>query len=319
MTLWVNSVHTKDEQNSSMFRKIPSFHGLAAFEAVARYQSFAKAAEELCVTQSAVSHRIKTLEQQFGAKFFIRNRNSVTLTAKGTFFLGAVIESLSTLESACERLSDPRKIVKLSVGPAFARNWLVERLSSFYRLHADIDLEVSAIKLAQANKLSFLKTGEADISIRYGAEADWPGFECIELMRSEVFPVCSPGYKGNVGGISSPKDLRRATLLRLPRQPWKPWFKAAGLDFEEPHQGPLFSDAALMLDAAAQRQGVALARSALVEHDLATGRLVRLFDISIPTEFAYYVICQTATAQREEIASFIDWLAERARHALPGK
>jgi LysR family glycine cleavage system transcriptional activator len=309
----VKSLHFQDERISLMFRKLPSFHGLAAFEAVARYQSFAKAAEELCVTQSAVSHRIKSLEQQFGARFFIRNRNSITLTAQGTFFLGAVIESLSTLESACSRLSGTRKVVKLNVGPAFARNWLVERLSSFYRLHADVDLEVNAIKVAQTHKLSSLRTGEADVSIRYGEEADWPGFQCIELMRSEVFPVCSPAYKAAQGGITHTGDLRGATLLRLPRQPWKPWFRAARLKYDEPHQGPLFSDAALMLDAAAQGQGVALARSALVEHDLATGRLERLFEISIPSEFAYHAICQPAVARREEVASFIDWLVASAQ------
>lgn len=302
-----------------MFRKLPSFHSLAAFEAVARYQSFVKAAEELCVTQSAVSHRIKTLEQQFGARFFVRNRTSVVLTAQGTFFLGAVIEALSTLESACSRLSGTRKVVKLSVGPAFARNWLVERLSSFYRLHGDIDLEVNAIKLAQTNKHSSLKTGEADVSIRYGTEADWPGFQSIELMRSQVFPVCSPSYMATVGGNPSPKELLRATLLRLPRQPWKPWFRAAKLGCEEPHQGPLFSDAALMLDAAAQGQGIALARSALVEHDLATGRLVRLFDVSIPTEFAYHVIYQPAVARGEEVTSFIDWLVTSAQQNTPEK
>lgn len=291
-----------------MFRTLPSFHGLAAFEAVARYQSFAMAAEELCVTQSAVSYRIKALEQQFDTKFFVRKRNSVTLTTQGMLFLGAVIEALSILESACLRLSGTHKIIKLSVGPAFARNWLVERLNNFYRLHVDIDLEVNATKLVQTNKLGSLKSGEADISIRYGTETDWPGFQCVELMRSEVFPVCSPGYKAGVGGIANPKDLLRATLLRLPRQPWRPWFRAVKLDCEEPHRGPLFSDAALMLDAAAQGQGVALARSVLVKHDLATGRLVRLFDAGIPSEFAYHAICQPAIAQREDVASFIDWL-----------
>lgn len=298
-----------------MFRILPSFQGLAAFEAVARYQSFAKAAEELCITQSAVSHRINTLERKFGAKFFVRNRNAVTLTAQGTFFLGAVIEALSTLESACFRLSRTRKIVKIDVGPAFARNWLVEQLGNFYRLHDDIDLEVSAVKMAQTNKLGSLKSGEADVSIRYGNAEDWPGLQCVELMRSEVFPVCSTGYKATIGGIYSPKDLLRATLLRLPRQPWKPWLKAAKLDCDEPLRGPLFSDAALMLDAAAQGQGVALARSALVEHDLATGRLVHLFDISIPAEFSYYVICRPDTDQREEVALFIRWLVMCARKA----
>jgi len=298
-----------------MFRNLPSFHGLAAFEAVARYQSFAKAAEELCVTQSAISHRIKVLEQQFGARFFVRNRSSVTLTAKGTFFLGAVIESLSTLESACSWLSGIRKVVKLSVGPAFARNWLVQRLGGFYRQHNDVDLEVNAIKLAQAGKLDSLKSGEADVALRYGTEADWPGYQSTELMRSEVFPVCSPGYLAAVGGIASPSGLARATLLRLPRQPWKPWFKAAGLDRDEPHSGPLFSDASLMLDAAAQGQGIALARSALVEHDLATGRLVRLCDVGVPTKYAYHAIYQDAACQRAEVVSFIDWLVTSAQQS----
>ena len=296
-----------------MFRKLPSFHALAAFEAVARHQSFAKAAEELSVTQSAVSHRIKVLEQQFDAKFFVRGHQSVTLTTQGTFFLGAVVESLSTLEAACSRLSDIRKVVKLSVGPAFARNWLVERLGSFYRQHLDIDLEINATKLAQTNKLACLRTGEADVAIRYGAESDWPGLRCIELMRSEVFPVCSPGYIKSLSSDVRPQDLLKATLLRLPRQPWKPWFQAVGLMCEEPDRGALFSDAALMLDAAAQGQGVALARGALVEHDLATGRLVRLFETSIPSESAYCAVYQSESTERHEVASFLEWLIASAK------
>lgn len=211
-----------------MFRKLPPLHALAAFEAVARHQSFAKAAEELCLTQSAVSHRIKALEQQFGARFFVRGHPAVALTAQGTFFLGAVIEALSTLESACSRLSVERKVVRLSIGPAFARNWLVGRLGAFYRMHSDVDLEVHAIKLAQTKKLACLKTGEADVAIRYGSEEDWLGFQCVELMRSDVFPVCSPGYREALGDSIDPGGLVTATLLRLPRQPWKPWFSAAG-------------------------------------------------------------------------------------------
>jgi len=298
-----------------MFRRLPSLHLLAAFDAVARHHSFAKAAEELCVTQSAVSHRIRALEEQFGAKFFIRSKHSVTLTAQGTFLLGAVTESLSTLEDACARLAGTRRVLKLSVGPAFARNWLVRRLGAFYQLHEDIDLEVNAVKLAQTDKLACLRTGEADVAIRYGSKSDWPGLRFTELMRSEVFPVCSPAYKASLGDDLQPKALLGKTLLRLLRQPWKPWFRAAGLNCEEPHSGPLFSDAALMLDAAAQGQGAALARSALVEHDLASGRLVRLFSAGVPSEFAYYAICQPDAARRAEVASFLGWLTASAVHA----
>lgn len=298
-----------------MFRKIPPLHALAAFEAVARHQSFAKAADELCLTQSAVSHRIRTLEQQFGARFLVRGHSAVTLTAQGTYFLGAVIEALSTLESACSTLSVERKVVRLSVGPAFARNWLVGRLGDFYRAHRDVDLEVHAIKLAQTGKLACLKSGESDVAIRYGSEADWPGFRSVELMRSDVFPVCSPDYRTALGEPLEVRSLAHATLLRLARQPWKPWFEAAGLPCEEPDRGPLFSDAALMLDAAVQGQGVALARSTLVEHDLATGRLVQLFETSIPSECSYYAVCQPGGTRRAEVASFLDWLIETARPA----
>lgn len=295
-----------------MFRKLPPLPALAAFEAVARHQSFAKAARELCVTQSAVSHRIRTLEEQFGAKLFVRGKHGVELTAQGTFLLGAVIESLSTLSSACARLAATRKIVKLSVGPAFARNWLVRRLGEFYRLHDDIDLEVNATKLADADKLGALKSGEADVAIRYGSPSDWSGCRAVPLMNPEVFPVCSPDLAAGADGARAADVFAGKTLLRLPRQPWKPWFRAAGLKHGEPQSGPLFSDASLMLDAAAQGQGVALARSALVEHDLATGRLVRLSGISIPSDNAYCAICLPDAMRRPEVSSFLGWLENTA-------
>lgn len=292
-----------------MFRKLPSFHALAAFEAVARHQSFARAARELCVTESAVSHRIRTLEQHFSARFFVRTRRAVTLTAQGTCLLGAVLEALCTLQDACTRLErNTRKTVRLSVGPAFARNWLLERLGSFYRLHRDVDLEINAVKLAQRDKLACLKSGEADMAIRYGEESDWPGSGCFELIRSEVFPVCSLSYRAALGEAPQPRALLDATLLRLPRQPWKPWFRAAGLACEEPDHGPLFSDAGLMLEAAAKGQGVALARSALADEYLDSGRLARLFDVSIPSDCAYYAVCLPEVAARPEVASFIEWL-----------
>lgn len=298
-----------------MFRKLPALHVLAAFEAVARHESFAKAAEELCVTQSAVSHRIRALEKQFHARFFLRGKNSITLTAQGALLLDAVTASLSSLESACARLAATRRVVRLSVGPAFARNWLIKSLDGFYRQHDDIDLEVNALKLAQTHKLACLRSGEADVAIRYGSAADWPGFRCTELMRSEVFPVCSPAFKAALGGHVTPATICGKTLLRLPRQPWKPWFQAAGLDFGEPKTGPLFSDASLMIDAAAQGQGIALARSVLVEHDLVTGRLERLFKVGIPSESAYYAICMPDAVDREEVAVFLEWLVQAARQS----
>lgn len=300
------------ERVSSAFGRLPSLAALTAFEAVARHQSFAKAAEELNVTQSAVSHRIRSLEQQFNSRFFVRSQPAVVLTSQGAFFLGAVIQALSTLDMACARLTVQRRVVRISLGPAFARSWLVERLGDFYRSHADIDVDVNAVKLSQTNKLECLRTGEADVAIRYGGPLDWPGFQCTELMPTELFPVCSPAYKTEHDLGATPKSLLRATLLRSPRQPWLPWFRAVGLDADEPDQGPQFSDAALMLDAAARGQGVALARSTLVEHDLATGRLTRVFDTSITSSQSYHAIYHRSP-DRAEVTAFIDWITQQAK------
>jgi LysR family transcriptional regulator, glycine cleavage system transcriptional activator len=295
-----------------MSRKLPSFPALAAFEAVARYQSFAKAAEELNISQSAVSHRIRTLEEQFGVPFFLRNGRSIALTTQGTAFLGAAIQALATLEQACVNLGQPARTVKLSVGPAFARNWLVGRLGGFSAAHPGMDVDINASKLAQTGKLAALRTGEADVAIRYGLESDWAGFQVIELMRSETFPVCSPAYRDKLQIDDGVQSLLTATLLRSPRVPWQPWFDAAGLTHGAPTFGSQFSDAALMLDAAADGQGVALARSALVENDLANGRLVRLFEVSVTSELAYHAVYRREITERPEVSAFLTWLVDAA-------
>lgn len=297
---------------------MPPLHALAAFETVARLGSFARAAEELCITRGAVSHRIKLLERHFGARFFSRQGRNVELTAKGTYFLSAVLGALSMLQQASARLSgNTQQTLSISVGPSFSRNWLINRLGEFYQKHPDIDLEISATKLTRAHKLADLKSGAADIEIRYGAESDWAGFRCTRLLEGRLFPVCSREYRRALGGLAKPQDLRKAVLLRLPHEPWKPWFDAAGLKYAEPAHGPLFSDASLMLDIAANGQGVALARSAIVEDYLLSGRLVKLWDISIVSPHAYYAISPAKASVRPEVKVFIDWLISCSASPLP--
>ena len=206
-----------------------------------------------------------------------------------------------------------RKVVRLSVGPAFAKSWLLEKLGSFYPSNADIDIEINAVKLAPAEKLSCLSSGEADVAIRYGEAKDWPGFNCTRLLQSEVFPVCAPSYRASAGPFDQPRKLLDATLLRLARQPWTPWFKAAGIACSEPAHGPWFSDAGIMLDAAAKGQGIALARSVLATYDLNAGRLVRLFDVGVRADSAYYAIRSLRSRARAEINVFTDWLVTTAR------
>lgn len=296
-----------------MSRDVPPLNVLAAFESAARHHSFSRAAEELHVTDSAISHRIRLLEEHVGEKLFLRTRGGLTLTGRGTHYLGAVQGALATLKAASVKPErDQRKSVRISIGPALARNWLVGRLGEFYRQHDDIDLEISATKLA-GSKLTALRSGEADVAIRYGKAEDWTGFEAVKLLEGNLFPVCSPAYRKTHGGLRRPKDLLSALLLRLPGQPWKPWFAAAGLQCEEPMRGPIFSDADLMLDAAVDGQGAALARSMLVREHLSSGRLVMPFDISIPAVSSYFAVCLRGAAERPEIAALFDWLGLVAR------
>ena len=297
------------------FSKLPPLHALAAFEAVARLQSFARAADELCVTHGAVSHRIRLLEDHFGTRLLLRRGGTVTLTTKGTYLLTAVLDALSTLQEASERLSGSRPVVRISAGPSSAHNWLVLLLGSFYRKHPDIDLEISATKLSKQKQRAGVESGEVDVAVRYGSQEEWAGLACVKLMDVILFPVCAPVYREALGGLEATADLRRAVLLRLPHEPWQPWFEAAGLTWPEPASGPLFGDASLMLDAAANGQGVALARSVLVERDLAAGRLVRLSEISIPSSRSYYAVCSQASAARPEVACFVQWLIASSRAA----
>jgi LysR family glycine cleavage system transcriptional activator len=295
------------------FNKLPPLHALAAFEAVARLHSFARAADELCVTHGAVSHRIKTLEQHFGVRLFARRGGTVTLTTQGTYFLTAVLEALSTLQQASKRLVAARRVVTISAGPSTAHKWLMPRLGAFYRDHPGVDLEITATKLAPKKRGASLESGEADIVIRYGRKEDWTGFQAAKLMDVRLYPVCAPAYLAKAGRLETPLALREAQLLRLPHEPWKPWFVAAGLAWEEPASGPLFGDASLLLDAAANGQGVALARDVLVERDLAAGRLVRLWDVALPSPRAYYAVWSTQSAARAEVKTFVSWLTASCR------
>lgn len=299
------------------FKKLPPLHALAAFEAVARLQSFARAADELCVTHGAVSHRIKVLERHFCEQLFARGGGAVTLTPRGTYFLSAVLEALSTLQQASKRLTEAHRVVTINAGPSTAHNWLIPRLGGFYREHSDIDLEIIATKPAPRKKGAGLVTGEADVVIRYGRKEDWSGFQSVRLMDVELFPVCSPAYLEKMGQLDTPEALKQVLLLRLPHEPWKPWFEAAGLQWEEPGSGPLFGDASILLDAVVNAQGVALARNVLVESDIASGRLVKLWNIKIRSPCAYFAVWSLQSAARLEVSAFLEWLFASCHQTQP--
>jgi LysR family glycine cleavage system transcriptional activator len=298
-----------------LIKKLPPFHALIAFEAVCRHRSFSRAADELCITHSAVSHRIRLLEEGYGVELLQRRNRRVSLTPRGTVLLEAVLESIAILNLVAEKLAAVgQQVVRIGVGHAFARNWLVERLGGFYRQHQEMSLEIYATKQTNIDCINMLKRGEADVAISYGRAEDWIGFQSVELFKTKIFPVCSPAYLSAIGKPRDPKQLLEATLLRLSTQPWRPWFRAAGLNVpEHAASGPLFNDVDLMLNAAVGGQGVALARDVLADYDLSSGRLIRLFDLSIPSDSGYHVVYLSKAKSRKETAIFIDWIVGTAR------
>lgn len=289
------------------FRKLPPINALSAFEAVARHKSFSKAASELFLTHSAVSQRVTQLEKHLKTRLFARSTRGVELTTAGAKYLESVRNALSTLALASDGFSEtvPRQL-RISVLPIFASNWLISRLRSFHHLHPYVDLDIQS-----STGLANVKTGEVDVAIRWG-KGGWPGLEKVKLFSEELVAVCSKPYLKEIGTPKSPVDLRRAVLLRHEFQPWKPWFEKAGLDWPEPPHGPVFNDSLLILQAATEGHGVALVRRMLTQDLLDQGTLVRLFDISVPVDDAFYIVYAKESQQRPEVAAFVSWIVSAA-------
>jgi LysR family glycine cleavage system transcriptional activator len=291
------------------FRKLPPLNELAAFEAIARHRSFTKASQELFLTPSAVSQRLRQLESRLETQLIVRTTSSVQLTPQGVSYLETVREALSKLALASENLTEKgtSRRLRLGVVPALASNWLIYRLGAFHRQLPGIDLDIqSAIGMAK------IEAGEVDIAIRWG-KGGWPGLEQFKLFPDELLAVCSPAYLKAAGTLRCPADLQNAVLLRNAIQPWKPWFEKAGLNWPEPGHGPSFNDSTLALQAAIESHGVALGRRLLVEHLLEQGCLVQLFDISATIEEAFYVVYRKDSLERPEVSAFVDWIKSVAQ------
>jgi len=284
---------------------------LRAFEAAARRQSLTRAAETLSLTHGAISHQIKELEAALNVRLIERAGRGIRLTEEGERLAarlrGALAEIEDALREASQR-SNPRQL-RVSVTPSFAARWLLPRLGRFIAQHKDVDLDVRS-NMALVD----FRRDDADVAIRHGL-GNWPDVKAEYLMSDTFFPVCSPRLAARP---TRPQDLARFTLLRSDDETWKPWFDAVGLDWAEPARGPIFNDSSLMLQAAAEGQGIALARSTLVGNDLRNGLLVRLFDIDVPGPRKFYLVYPPRLAASPKLALFRAWLlAEIARDAAP--
>ena len=292
-----------------MSRRLPPLNAIRAFEAAARHLSFTRAADELAVTQAAISHQVKALEEWLGVKLFRRLNRALLLTDAGQAYLPPPREAFDQLAGATGRLraDDSRGVLTITTLPSIAARWLVPRLGRFREAHPDIDLRIDA-----SQHLTDFAREDVDVALRYGGGA-WDGMRAERLMTEDFVPVCSPRLLEGAHPLRSPEDLRHHTLLHDDnRNDWTMWFLAAGIEDGDSTRGPAFSDSSLVLQAAAEGQGVALGRSALAATDLAAGRLVKPFDISLPASWAYYVVYPEATAERPKIMAFRDWLMAEA-------
>ncbi len=300
-----------------MFRSLPPLNALRAFEAAARHLSFSKAAEELGVTPAAVSHQIKGLEDILGVVLFRRLTRALVLTEAAQGALPALREGFAKLAEANERLRARRDsgVLTVSVGPSFAAKWLVPRLENFQRAAPGLDLRLDANDL-----LVDLNRGEVDVAVRYG-RGDYPGLRADCLFDERFAPVCAPGLMAGPHPLRQPGDLRHHTLLHLdwrmedPTAPnWRMWLLAAGVGGIDATKGPRFNMESVLVQAAISGQGVALASHALVQDDLAQGRLVKPFKLSVSDRggFCYYVVSAKARAEEAKVAAFRDWILAEA-------
>ena len=292
-----------------MPRRMPSLNALKAFEAAARHESFTQAAQELCVTQGAVSHQVKALEAELGCRLFTREHRRLVITSAGQSYLAVVRDAFDRLALGTENLLQQHNTgaLTISTSPNFASKWLVHRLGRFAEQHPAIDLRVSAT----LQHIDFARE-DFDLAIRHG-DGNWPDLHVTRLCAEELFPVCSPAMIRGRRALRAPADLKHHTLLHInERRDWGTWLEAAGVTDVDVMHGPIFNQASIAIDAAIDGQGVVLARSALTARDLYTGRLVRPFALSLKVPYSYWIVCSKPTATLPKISTFRDWLLAEA-------
>jgi DNA-binding transcriptional LysR family regulator len=281
--------------------RIPPIQCLLTFEALARLRSVTLAAEELCVTPSAVSHRVKQLEQIIGTRLF--GRADFSLTTEGSEYLAHVREGLASLQRFPGQNGETgKRRLRLAVTPTFSRSVLMPRLRSFTEAYPEIDLTLQV-----SIPLLDVVAEDADLMIRFGT-GRYADVEHVCLMTDEVTPLASPAYIREHGPFDTLEDLQGARLLKSPLEPWRTWFLAHGADTGEPLDGSSFNDIGLMCDAAAQGLGIGLVRLKLGHPWLDNGSLARISERNVPSPHAHYLCWRTGAMDRWECAAFAEWL-----------
>ena len=290
-----------------MPRRLPPLNSLKSFEAAGRLLSFTRAANELNVTQAAVSHQIKVIEDFLGLSLFIRYPRKLALTEQGRLLLPEVIEAFDKVSNAIGAISQEpsSKMISVRLAPSFAAKWLSPRLKYFWLQHPEIDL-----CLYHAHPAVEFDREQIDIAVTYG-KGDWPGVVADPILSLDFYPVCTPAFMSNDRPLSNINNLRYYSLLHDANyECWSDWLKLAGLHQINANKGTIIDDTNVLIQAAVDGQGVALGSSTFVQDLLDSGRLIKPFDITLVNEFAYYVVCPEAHLKNPSVQAFKDWLLD---------
>ena len=292
-----------------MSRRLPPLTSLRAFEAAGRHLSFTKAAEELAVTQAAISHQVKALEEHLDVALFLRLPRQLELTKAGKILLPVVRGAFDRIGECVAKLNKDVASAALTVklAPSFAAKWLSPRLDDFRRKHPQINLS-----LTHSNEPADFKRQQIDIAITYG-KGDWRGLVSDLVLSIDFFPVCSPKFMRGEYPLTDIENLAHYTLLHdTDHVPWSDWLALAGIENVDPQRGTVVDDTNVLIQAAIDGLGVALGSTHFVADRLESGRLVRPFDTTLHNDYAYYVVCPKKHLKRSEVAVFKAWLMEQS-------
>lgn len=289
-----------------MTARLPSLNGLRAFEAAARHLSFTLAASELNVTQTAISHQIRRLEEELGIRLFIRQNRALALTPEARDYLPGVRAAFNDLRLATDRLlrRDDDKVLTVSTIASLAAKWLLPRLTDFQEAHPGID-----VRITTSTSLVDFQRDNVDAAIRYG-RGQWAGLRADWLMADELFPVCSPSLLRSDEPLRTPGDLKDYVLLHTNSgDDWRLWLTAAGLPTDISRQpGLTFDMTFVTIQAAIDGMGVAMGRTSYVRDDIAKGRLVVPFKIALPADAGFYLVSPEGRREAPKLAAFRQWM-----------
>jgi len=282
-------------------------NGLKAFEAAARHLSFTRAADELHVTQAAVSHQVKTLEQRLGVKLFRRLPKSLRLTDEGQALLPELRDAFERIARALNRVTSAQGAAALSVSTltTFALTWLVSRLPRFQARHPDIE-----VRLNTTGRMVDFAREDVDVAVRYG-NGNWPGLTVEKMFEDELTPLCGRAYRDR---LRAPEDLRDVPLMDAsPPEPasvgdWPTWLRAAGIAQLPVTRGATFDSTKIAAQAAIDGMGVAIGSPYLFAEDIAAGRLFQPFPLTVRNGKTYWLVCAEGTATRPKIKAFREWV-----------